>query len=182
MFIFIQQWQNILIDFIINLSNNNDYTNIMIIIDWLMKMKHMIFLKLLNIIKIAEIFIWNVFKLYKLSNIIIFDHEDQFVAIFWKMLCTWLEIETWFLTTFHSETDDQMKNVNTIMKQYLQMYCSYLQNNWKKWLSLIKFTANNTMNESTSMISFYVIYKQNSWIEFESWTEINEYDFMIKQL
>ena len=44
-------------DFIINLSNNNDYTNIMIIVNQLTKMRHMIFLKLLNVIKIAEVFI-----------------------------------------------------------------------------------------------------------------------------
>ena len=38
------------------------------------------------------------------------------------------------------------------------------------------------MNELISIISFYVTYRQNSQIEFESWIEINEYDFMIKQL
>ena len=52
-----QQWQDILIDFIINLSNNNDYTNIMIVVNQLTKMRHMILLKSLNVIKIAEIFI-----------------------------------------------------------------------------------------------------------------------------
>ena len=38
------------------------------------------------------------------------------------------------------------------------------------------------MNELTNVISFYVIYKQNSQIEFESWTEIDEHSLMIKQL
>ena len=38
------------------------------------------------------------------------------------------------------------------------------------------------MNESISMISFYMTYRQNSWIEFESWTEIDEHNLMIKQL
>ena len=33
-----------------------------------------------------------------------------------------------------------------------------------------------------NMISFYVTYEQNSWIEFESQIEINEHSFMIKQL
>ena len=100
------QWWDILIDFIINLSNSNDYTNIMIIINWLTKMRHMIFLKLLNIIKIAEVFIQNIFKLYRLSDMIISDCKDQFIAIFWKTLCTWLEIEAQLSTAFHSETDD----------------------------------------------------------------------------
>ena len=80
--------------------------NIMIIIDWFTKMRHMISLKSLNIVKIAETFIWNVFKLHELSDMIISDCRNQFIVIFWKMLCTWLEVEAWFSTAFHSETDD----------------------------------------------------------------------------
>ena len=38
------------------------------------------------------------------------------------------------------------------------------------------------MNKLTDTISFYMIYKQNSQIRFESQTEINEHSFMIKQL
>ena len=148
-----------MIDFIVDLSNSNDYTNIMIIVDWFMKMRHMIFLKLLDIIEIAEAFIWNVFKLHELFDMIISDHKDQFIVIFWKMLCTWFKIEAWLLTMFHFETDDQTENMNIIMKQYLQMYCSYLQDDWEKWFSLAEFITNNMMNESTDVISFYMTYK-----------------------
>ena len=38
------------------------------------------------------------------------------------------------------------------------------------------------MNKSTDITSFYAIYRQDSQIEFESQTEINEHDPMIKQL
>ena len=74
--VFIWWWWNISIDFIIDLSNNNDYMNVMIVIDWFTKIRHMIFLKSLNIIEIAEVFIQNVFKLHELSDMIIFDHRD----------------------------------------------------------------------------------------------------------
>ena len=50
--------------------------NIIIMIDQLTKIKHMISLKLLDIIKIAEVFTQNVFKLYELSDMIIFDYKD----------------------------------------------------------------------------------------------------------
>ena len=127
-----QQWQDILIDFVIDLSSNNDYTNVMIMINQLIKIKYMIFLKLLNVIEVVKVFIQNVFKLHELSDTIISDHRNQFIAIFWKMLCTQLRIKAWLSTVFHSETDNQMKNTNMIIKQYLWMYCSYLQDNWKK--------------------------------------------------
>ena len=41
-----------------------------------MKMRHMISLNLLDIIKVTKIFTQNVFKLYELSDTIIFDHKN----------------------------------------------------------------------------------------------------------
>ena len=42
----------------------------------------MISLKILNIIEVIKIFIKNVFKLHKLSDMIISDYENQFILIF----------------------------------------------------------------------------------------------------
>ena len=69
-------------------------------------MRYMISLKLLNIVKIVEVFTQNVFKLHELSDTIIFDYKNQFIVIFWKILYTQFRIETQFLITFYSETDD----------------------------------------------------------------------------
>ena len=76
LFVSMWWWWNISIDFIINLSNNNDYMNVMIIINQFIKMRHMIFLKSLNVIEIAEVFTQNIFKLHELSDTIISDRED----------------------------------------------------------------------------------------------------------
>ena len=54
----------------------------MIMINQFIKMRYMIFLKLLNIIEIVKVFIQNVFKLHELSDMIIFNHENQFITIF----------------------------------------------------------------------------------------------------
>ena len=86
--IFMQQWWDISIDFVVDLSNSNDYMNVMIIIDWFTKMRYMILLKLLDIVEIVKIFIQNVFKLHELSDTIISDCEDQFITIFWRTLYT----------------------------------------------------------------------------------------------
>ena len=145
-------------------------------------MRHMIFLKSLNVVEIAEVFTQNIFKLHELFDTIISDYKNQFIMIFWRILYTQLEINSQLSTAFHSKTDDQTENTNTIMKQYLQIYCSYLQDDWKKWLSLAEFIINNIMNKSTDVTSFYTIYRQNSQIEFESQTEIDKHDFMIKWL
>jgi hypothetical protein len=62
------------------------------------------------------------------------------------------------------------------------MYCSYLQDNWKRWLSLTEFSANNMKNELISITFFYVTYEQDSQLEFESQIKIDDHDLTIKWL
>ena len=134
MSIFIWQWCDISINFIINLLNNNRYINIMIIIDRFTKLWHLIVFEFFDVETIVDVFIKNVFKLHKLSDMIISDHDNQFVSTFWKMLCIKLKIEAQLSIMHYFEINDQTENMNLIIKQYLWMYYSYFQNNWKKWL------------------------------------------------
>src|SRR5437667_1473928 len=177
-----RRWRDISIDFVVDLPSSNGYTNVMVVVDRLTKMRHMIPLKSLDVIEVAEAFIRNVFKLHGLPDTIISDRGGQFIATFWKTLCTRLGIEARLSTAFHPETDGQTENANAIMEQYLRMYCSYLQDDWEKWLSLAEFTANNTTNESTGVTPFYATYGQNPRIGFEPRTEIDEHGPMIKRL
>ena len=66
-------WHNILIDFVIDLLNNNEYTNIMIVIDRFIKLQYFIILEFFNVNTVVDVFIKNVFKLHELSNMIISD-------------------------------------------------------------------------------------------------------------
>jgi hypothetical protein len=50
--------------------------NIIVVVDRLMKMRHMIPIKSINAILIAECFIKHVFKLYRLPNLIISDYKS----------------------------------------------------------------------------------------------------------
>jgi hypothetical protein len=54
-----------------------------------------------------------------------------------------------------------------IMEQYLQIYYSYLQNDWEKWLLLAEFTINNTINKSIGVMLFYTTYKQDPCLKFK---------------
>jgi len=69
--ILIQRWRNILINFIVNVPNSNRFTNVIVVINYLIKMRHIIPIDLINIILVAEYFIKHVFKLYRLPNLII---------------------------------------------------------------------------------------------------------------
>jgi hypothetical protein len=54
----------------------------MVVVDCFMKMQHMIPIKLINAILVAECFIKYIFKLYGLPNLIIFNCGSQFVSDF----------------------------------------------------------------------------------------------------
>ena len=54
-----------------------------------------------------------------------------------------------------------------IMEQYLQIYCSYLQDDWEKWLPLAEFTVNNMINELIGMTPFYATYRQDPQLRFK---------------
>jgi hypothetical protein len=68
-----QRWRDILINFIVDLSSSNGFTNIIVVVDRLMKMRHMIPMELINAISVAEYFVKYVFKLHRLPNLIIFN-------------------------------------------------------------------------------------------------------------
>jgi len=77
-----QRWRDILINFVVNLPSSNRFTNIMVVINRLIKMRHMIPMDLINVISVAECFIKYVFKLYGLPNLIISNYKSQFILDF----------------------------------------------------------------------------------------------------
>ena len=77
-----QKWRNISIDFVVNLSSSNRFMNIMVIINYLIKMQYMVPIDLINTISVAECFIRYIFKLHRLPNLIISNYKSQFVLDF----------------------------------------------------------------------------------------------------
>jgi len=77
-----QRWRDILINFIVNLPNSNRFMNVIVVVNWFIKMRHIIPMDLINTISVAECFIKHVFKLYRHPNLIISNCGSQFVLNF----------------------------------------------------------------------------------------------------
>ena len=77
-----QRWRDILINFIVNLFSSNGFMNIIVVVNRLIKMRHMISINLINTVLVAKCFIKYVFKLHKLPNLIIFNYKSQFILNF----------------------------------------------------------------------------------------------------
>jgi len=69
-----QRWRDISINFIVDLPSSNGFMNIIVIVNRLIKMRHMIPMDLINIILVAECFVKYIFKLHRLPNLIISNY------------------------------------------------------------------------------------------------------------
>ena len=161
-----QQWAHISMNFIIELSSSkaadgNVYQNILVVMNCLTKMWHLILCQSMTKKKMVHLFHQHVWKYHELSSTIISDCDTQFVTHFWDELCQRLKIKSALSTAYHSETDEQTKNANAVLEQYLQVYVVYLQDDWVDWLSSAEFTANNQFSETTQHSPFFANYEQH---------------------
>ncbi len=86
----------------------------------------------------------------------------------WKSFCKWLRITANLFTVYHFEIDNQLKQVNQDVKCKLRIYCNYMQNDWAKWISMMKFSNNFNIFSITSMTFFYFNKEFHSWMSFNS--------------
>ena len=74
----------------------------------------------------------------------IVSHRDaKFTSSFWKELFESLGIKFYFITSYHPQTDGQIKRVNRILEVMLRMYVMHKKRKWEKYLPLVEFSYNN---------------------------------------
>ena len=71
-----QRWRDILIDFVVDLPSSNGFMNIIVVVDCLIKIQHIIPIDLINAVSVAKYFGRYIFKLHRLSNLIISDYKS----------------------------------------------------------------------------------------------------------
>ncbi len=167
-----QRWQNIAMNFIIDLFDSSKYNAILMIICRLLKERHYIFCIIddedITVEKTAEMLIQWVYWTHDLSNFIVSDRDLQFISILWKSLCKWLSIFLQLFIVYHSQINDQSERVNQNVKRYLWFFCSYMQNDWSKWLFMIKFVDNNVLFSVIFLIFFFMNKNFHSHMSFDS--------------
>ncbi len=112
--------------------------------------------------------LWNVYRLYDLLSFIVSNRDSQFISTMWQSLCKWLRITISLSTIYHSEINDQSEWVNQNVECKLRIYCNYMQNDWVKWLSMMKFSENFNIFLIISIISFYFNKEFHSRMSFDS--------------
>ncbi len=159
-------------NFITELSLSEDYNVICTIICWLIKKRHYVFChwkdESISVEETVWIMLWNVYWLHDLLSFIVSNRDFQFISTMWQSLCKRLRITTSLSTVYHFEINDQSEWVNQDIERELRIYCNYMQNDWAKWLSMMKFSENFNIFFVISMISFYFNKDFHSRMSFDS--------------
>ena len=167
-----KRWNDIAMNFITELSLSEDYNVICTIIYHLIKERHYVLCHWRdNDISVKEtiwIMLWNVYWLHDLFSSIVSNRDFQFILTMWKSLCKRLRITASLFTVYHFEINDQSKRVNQDVECELRIYCNYMQNDWVKWISMMKFNNNFNIFSITSMIFFYFNKEFHSRMSFDS--------------
>ena len=109
---------------------------------------------IINTLGLAKIILDVVIRYHGLFNSIVSDQGSVFTSKFWLLLCYFFKIKQKLSTAFHPQTDGQTKRQNSIIKAYLQAFVNFEQNNWARFLLIIKFAYNNAKNASTNHTPF----------------------------
>ena len=161
-------WQHISVDFITNLLVSKGYNLIFVVCDRFLKMSHFVMIiEKIMAERLARLFRDNVWKLHRLLESVISDKKPQFMVGLTRELNKMLEIETKLSTTYHPQTDGQIRRINQELKQYLRMYVNHRQNNQSEWLAMVKFAFNNKVHRVTKLSPFKVNYGRKPRIGFD---------------
>ncbi len=179
-----QRWQDIAMNFIINLSDSSEYNVILTIICRLSKKRHYISCitddEDITVKNTAEMLIQWVYWTHDLSSFIVFDRDLQFISILWKFLCKRLSIFLQLFIVYHFQINDQSEWANQNVKWYLQFFCLYIQNDWSKWLLMIEFVNNNILSLIIFLTLFFMNKSFHSCMSFNS--DIIEYESIRERL
>ncbi len=149
-----------------------DYNIICIIICHLIKKHHYVFChwkdESISVEEMIWIMLWNVYRLHDLFSFIVSNRDFQFISTMWQSLCKWLRIMTSLSTVYHFEINNQSEWVNQDIKCELRIYCNYMQNDWVKWLFMMKFSENFNIFLIISMTLFYFNKNFHLWMSFDS--------------
>jgi len=161
-------WESVTMNFITKLSTSKDsawgvkFDSILTIVDRLTKYTMFIsFKKTATASVLMYTILQELINNHGLPKEFITDRDKLFTSKFWETLTAELKINHKMLTAYHSQTDEQSKQMNQMVEMYLRHYVNKNQNNWVQLLSTAQFVYNNTQNETTEETPFWANYEYN---------------------
>ena len=120
-----QVWTDLAMDFIEGLPKSTGKDTTFIVVDRLSKYAHFFALSHpFTIVRIAQIFFDNIFKLHGLRKTIVSDRDKVFVSTFWRELFALQGTKLQFSSAYHPQTDGQSKVTNRCLEKLMRCFTS----------------------------------------------------------
>jgi hypothetical protein len=152
-----ERWEELTVDFIVELPESGGYDAVMVSVDRLSKRAHFIPTNTtVTALGTARLFLHHIWRHHGFPRRVVSDRGTQFVADFMKELYRLLGIEGASSTAYHPQTDGQTERVNQELEQFLRLFVNERQDNWFDLLPLAEFAYNNHVHASTQFTPFYL--------------------------
>ena len=150
-------------DFILGLpktQRGND--SIYVVVDKFSKMAHFIACKKTSdATHIANLFFSEILRLHGLPISIVSDRDTKFVGHFWRTLWKKLGANLSFNLAYHPQIDGHTKVVNRSLGNILRSLVYQNPKQWDLALAQAEFAYNDTLNQSTRIIPFHIVFGMN---------------------
>ena len=74
---------------------------------------------------VASLFVQHVVRVHGLPETLVSDRDPVITSHFWRRLLELCRIRANRSSAFHPQTDGQTERQNSVLEQYLRMYCDY---------------------------------------------------------
>ncbi|KAK9395591.1 hypothetical protein NXF25_018952 [Crotalus adamanteus] len=166
-------WQDIAMDFIVDLPDSKGYTVIWTVIDLFSKQAHFIPCKgLPSAQRLAYMLLTHVYRIHGTPHRIISDHGVQFSVQFWRNFVSLLGSSQGLSSAYHPSTNGAVERANAAVERYLRSYVSYQQTDWVDLVVFAEVAYNNAVHSSTGFTPFRVV----SGRDFVPMPEYQEYE------
>ena len=118
-----QIWEDIAMDFIVQLPASQGFSTILVVVDRLSKFGYFIPMKAdFNSKLVAEAFINNIVKIHGFPKTIVSDRDRVFISSFWQQLFKAQGTTLAMSSSYHPQSDGQTENLNKTLEMYLRCF------------------------------------------------------------
>lgn len=151
-------WESISMDFITGLpATAAGYDAILTFVDRFSKQSHFIpTTTTCSAVDTAALFLREVYRHHGLPTSIVSDRDARFTSHFWQTVFRHLGTDLKMSTAFHPETDGQSERANRTIEEMLRHYVHPLHDDWDRYLPILEFAYNNSVNPSTHHTPFFL--------------------------
>jgi hypothetical protein len=161
-----RRWEHVTLDLVTALPTTSQGHNaIVVFVDKLSKMIHIRpTTEKVTAPEVAQLFVEAVFAQHGMPTTLISDRGTQFTSLFWKSLFGWFKTKLAFSSAYHPESDGQTERANRTIEEMLRAFTLDEKMEWDRLLPLVEFAYNNSINASTNVSPFYMMYGEHPYV------------------